>query len=94
MGKTVELIESKGKSIRSAKVLIGKTQNEVENKVEINEPTKTRGKAVVIADLKRKFLNIGRGSVEKVTCHYILKVKYHVITLSLFVLIFPFYNSL
>lgn len=40
MGKTVELIESKGKSIRSAKVLIGKTQNEVENKVEINEPTK------------------------------------------------------
>ena len=62
--------------------------------MEINEPTKARGKAVVITDLKRKFLNIGRGSVEKVTCHDILKVKYHVITLSLFVLICPFHSSL
>ena len=74
MGKIVELKESK--SIRSAKVLIEKTQNvvtrpinclypaefseefnpAVQNEMEINERTKTRRKATVIADLKGKFL--------------------------------------
>ena len=114
MGKIVELIESKDKNIRSAKVLIGKTQNvvirpinrlypvefseefnpAVQNLVEINECTKARRKAAVAADLKRKFLQQRPGECRKSHLSRYLISKVHVITLSPFVLIFPFYHSL